>query len=450
MQPAESNSAWQAMNKAVNANLKLNVSITADYPPRLAALLAGGDLPDVLNNIHLVPSAPDLLSAKFVDLTPYLSGDAIKDYPNLANIPTRSWSQTIFNNRIYGVPVPSPAFTSAMDYHQELLDQAGIPVPANAAELKKALLALSKPEAGVWGISALVAYGLETANGSFLTGMFGAPMQWSLGSGVKLTKDIETDGFKAALTYVRDLTVAGAFHPLTSTLTATQADSDWRGGKFVFFNVPFIAPYLQDWTLMSRLPNVKMDLLPPLGSDTGRAVAHLNPANFGISFIKQASVERVKELLGVLNFLAAPFGSEEHLLINYGLEGQQFNFDKDGNPVLTDQGRTQVYPAVPWGYVAAAAPALYNPNKPQDFVNVFHTLEEKMLAVAVSDPTVGFYSATDSRQGAALLQTFWDGITDVCAGRRPLSDLDALVKAWRDGGGDKIREEYQAAISAGA
>jgi hypothetical protein len=34
------------------------------------------------------------------------------------------------------------------------------------------------------------------------------------------------------------------------------------------------------------------------------------------------------------------------------------------------------------------------------------------------------------------------------AGRRPLSDMDSLVKEWRTGGGDTIRGELEAAYAA--
>src|SRR4051794_36595904 len=91
--PVDQNPAWQEVNKRLGMNSNLNIVATADYPTRLPALIAGGDLPDmVYNAASFVSHAPELLAAQFADLTPYLSGDAIKDYPNLANFPTVSWT----------------------------------------------------------------------------------------------------------------------------------------------------------------------------------------------------------------------------------------------------------------------------------------------------------------------------------------------------------------------
>ena len=57
----------------------------------------GGTPPNIEN-------MAEFLKAKCADLTPYLSGDAIKDYPNLANIPTSAWRVPIYGNAIYGIP----------------------------------------------------------------------------------------------------------------------------------------------------------------------------------------------------------------------------------------------------------------------------------------------------------------------------------------------------------
>jgi putative aldouronate transport system substrate-binding protein len=37
-------------------------------------------------------------------------------------------------------------------------------------------------------------------------------------------------------------------------------------------------------------------------------------------------------------------------------------------------------------------------------------------------------------------------VADIVQGRRPLSDLDGLVTAWRQNGGDTMRNEFQAEL----
>ena len=72
-----------------------------------------------------------------------------------------------------------------------------------------------------------------------------------------------------------------------------------------------------------------------------------------------------------------------------------------------------------------------------------------MADVATPDPTLGLYSPTYTAQQPLLDQAITDGVSDIVIGRAQLSDLDALVKDWRNNGGDKARGEYQDALTAG-
>ena len=65
----------------------------ADYfGTKLQVTIAGGELPDLFFIIADpgITLVPEFFNAKVADLTPHLSGDAVKDYPNLAAIPTRA------------------------------------------------------------------------------------------------------------------------------------------------------------------------------------------------------------------------------------------------------------------------------------------------------------------------------------------------------------------------
>jgi putative aldouronate transport system substrate-binding protein len=111
--PFENNPAWQEINKQLNADFRINIVAPGDYVAKLATVMAGNDLPDLLffyyssqTAITAVAGVPQFLEAQAADLTPYLAGDAVKDYPSLANFPTRAWtnSGSVFNGRIQMVP----------------------------------------------------------------------------------------------------------------------------------------------------------------------------------------------------------------------------------------------------------------------------------------------------------------------------------------------------------
>src|SRR5438874_3677736 len=124
--PMDSNPVWQELNKRVGATMNINITPFADYGQKLPTIIAANDITDLLflPNGQQVPGFPQFLEARCADLTPFLSGDAARDYPNLASHPTSVWKTTIFNNKVFGVGDPIPPYFWVHWHHAELLQQA--------------------------------------------------------------------------------------------------------------------------------------------------------------------------------------------------------------------------------------------------------------------------------------------------------------------------------------
>src|SRR5436190_2062356 len=79
---------------AVGGTVRVQPADGNTYGDKLPPLLAANKLPDWIcipgwNTTNL--DFGTAVGLKFVDLTPYLAGDKVKDYPNLAAIPTGAW-----------------------------------------------------------------------------------------------------------------------------------------------------------------------------------------------------------------------------------------------------------------------------------------------------------------------------------------------------------------------
>jgi putative aldouronate transport system substrate-binding protein len=158
--PFEQNPAWQEVNKQLNANVQFNVIQPVDYPTKLATVMAGNDLPDVMLftgglNVNIgagggTANLPTFLQTKCADLTPFLSGDAIKDYPHLAAIPTFAWknSGSAFNGHLYMIPLERYVAGQALFKNSEIYDaEIGKDyVPRNADDLKRVFQQLNRPQ----------------------------------------------------------------------------------------------------------------------------------------------------------------------------------------------------------------------------------------------------------------------------------------------------------------
>ena len=68
--------------------------------------------------------------------------------------------------------------------------------------------------------------------------------------------------------------------------------------------------------------------MPPFAARTGDKPVHYLGAGFqSATAIKKASAERIKEILRILDWLAAPFGSQEDLLLTAGIKDVDYTLD---------------------------------------------------------------------------------------------------------------------------
>jgi putative aldouronate transport system substrate-binding protein len=447
--PLEQNSAWQAVNKDMGLTVRQRLYGSGDYRTGLNTTIAGGDLPDTLYNnpTNYIANLPSFLQAQCADLTSYIGGDAVKDYPNLANIPTPCWAETVFNGAMYAVAVPRAPFLNAFLVRQDVVDQAQLEPPKSADDFKKYLMAVARPQQNRFGLAAATPPAFGLGSQAPLLMIFGAPNNWGLDKSGKLVKDFETEEYRAAVGFARDLWSAGVFHPDTRTLNGTTLSTALRGGQTVVASHSFGALIAQWPLLAAENPAARLRVIHPFSADgKSKPIYHTGPSNFGMSFIKKGSADRVKLLLRVLNYIASPFGSQEWALLNYGVEGAHYARDAQGIPVLTEKGKTEVVST--WKYITNNPQVLFSPYRSQEYATDIQEDEKALADVAIADPTLGLFSPTYSAQRATLDQAMSDGVADIVVGRGRLSDLDAVVADWRTNGGDKARSEYLEAMAA--
>src|SRR5207248_6128690 len=254
------------------------------------------------------------------------------------------------------------------------------------------------------------------------------------------TRDIETPQYKEAVGYVRDLVVSGVYHPDALTIAdSTRARDGLIGSKFVLDVETFGNAWQDGWTRGPKLnpPVTPQAVLPFAAHDGGKPQHFLGKGYFGTTTFRAASPDRVKEMLRIANWLAAPFGSAEDLLLTVGTKDVDYNLGPDGSITVLPASNTDAN-SVPWKYIVQRPQVAFWPGIP-DYAKAATDFEKAAIGAGVADPTLGFTSATLDSKGVPLFQALTDGITDVLAGRRPLADFDAVVKDWQTNGGNQIR-----------
>ncbi|MCQ4084311.1 hypothetical protein NGB36_27960 [Streptomyces sp. RB6PN25] len=434
------NAYWQTLNKALGSDFQMDIATDAGdgYPAKFNTVIAGGTIPDLVwfPPNQFLQHVPELLEAKFHDLTPYLSGDAVKAYPNLANLPTYAWQTAVVNGKIWGVavaygrmgqvylfdedfwqPVGGPSFTSADDFlakGKELLD-----VKRNKYVLE------------------LAAYN----HCSHFAQWHGAPNKWRLEDG-KLTYLYETDEWHAALEFLVKVAGAQLFWPDNTISTTTMMDL-LQGGTIGAY-VQSFPNYLND----SKQYNLPLTPVTPFPAAPG-ATPHwwYGYGSVGFTAIsKQDDDKRVKTLLNVLNYLCAPMGTKERQLLDNGVEGVHYTL-AGGDIHLTARGNAEVVStAQPLDFLANGPQYLHIPSKPQT-TSAIHRTETALMEIAVTDPTIGHYSAAYTNSFPGNYQNIVQYVTDLAAGHRSLSEWPSVLKAFQTGCGNQMRQEYEESLA---
>jgi putative aldouronate transport system substrate-binding protein len=431
----DNNAYWQELHERLGFALTIALTPAGDFTDRFQTTVAGDQLPDIFEMFPgEVPGLPGLLSERATDLTELLSGDAVRDYPFLANIPTESWQSCVYGGKIFAVPVPrGPAQSMVMYARQDYFEAEGIDPQVTSFE---EFHALCKDLSGgnTWALGRVPL--------GFLRQMYEIPNGWSEQGG-KLTSANQHERQQEALEAGRRLVADGLVHPDGVPATQPQRKTWLVNGTVRLLDDTFSA-----WPDFSNYPiddQFRLSVVqPPLAAGGGIAGIHLGAPIQNITAISSRSADRVEALLDVINYLAAPFGSEEHLFRTYGIEGVHHELDGT-DPVLTEKGSTEIQLGLK--YVVEGPWVNFQAGDP-DVAQAEHDAQAAVVPIAVRNPVQGLFSDTASRRGSQLNEKLVSAESDILAGRRPVNAWTDAAEAWAKGGGDKIRTEYEAALAA--
>jgi putative aldouronate transport system substrate-binding protein len=435
-----SNPFWQELNKRVGAEMQFINVDNSDYWAKVATTVAGGDLPDLmqLSAISAVPShMSELLKAKFQDLSQWLSGDAVKDYPNLAALSQAAWKTTVFNGGIYGIPWPLSVLGNDNKVRQDIVDELGLSTElANGQDFLDLCKGLTDPKKHRWAIDTIAHASL------WVEQMVGAPNSWKVESG-KFTSAYATDEYKQAIDIVKQMWAAGYIEP-DSVSSAASARAWFLGGTVALMGGGYDRGVLYTEGLAQDPKFAMSQLILPKWDGGGQAAHYEIQGGWTFTALKKASPSRVQELLKVADWFATPFGSEEYLFLNYGLPNRHYTL-KGADPVETQTGMTECQ-SLRATYLATAPLVYYFPGHP-DVVKAEYEGFVDLMKVSLPFPTAGLVSQTFQDKAAVINKNINSVQQDIIMDRKPLSAWDGAVKDWLAGGGAQMGHEYEQAYT---
>ncbi|MFF8609792.1 Tat pathway signal sequence domain protein [Streptomyces sp. NPDC015346] len=436
--PANDNPYYTAMNEAIGVKTLWQNQDGNVYDQKLGAVLASSDIPElvVVPGWNLGGKIPSAISAKFEDLGPYLSGDKVKAYPNLAAIPTDAWQRSIFGGRLRGIPMPASYVTNiAPFYRKDVFEQKGWRLPTSADEFLALAKEMTSAKAKVWACDDMT----WTAFNMFgvLSGSDKA-LGWHL-TGGKLINRIETQEYLEALEWTRKLFDAGVVHPDARAQNQGDAGNRFTSGQVLVYNNDLSHWYAKTVEQAAQNPKfaiAAMDIPGHAGGDP--KLWATQPANIW-AFVKKGSPRAVVEdVLAIADFTAAPYGTKERMLTDYGVEGVDHTV-KNGLPIKTDQGNNEVNSS--WLFLGNPAPYVAHPDAPE-VTRAMVEWQQRMGAFTAKSSFYGM-TVTEPSQWTGLMNDFEQLEKDIVRGRKKVSDMQQAVSEWKSKGGDQLRDWYK-------
>ncbi len=452
----DSNQFWQELERRLGVTWEVDMTPQSAYGEKSAAYFSGGDLPDIfyLNPGQGAPQQYQAMSqGAFQDLTPFVTGDALQQYPNLAAIPQYVWDNVKFQGQILGIPATHVSrFGNVPFYRTDWAAAVGMSGAAGPDQVRAMMQAFTQndPDANgspdTWGMGRYEG-GWFPWDNTLASTMFRVPFDWRLNPDGTLTSMLETEEYRQAIAWTAQVYQDGSFHPDAASMTFGSAREAFIGGATSLHAGGFLAFYLAGGPIdqvQTVNPAATVGPLFPVAADGQPGFVRNTPGFFGYNAIPSSidDENRVRELLRVLDYLASPFGSEEWLFLSYGIEGVHFERSATGDPIVNDLGRRERSSLI---YQMPPLPTLYIPDQPELALTIMDQAV-RLLDIGMDPPTRGLYSPAEVENGAALAQFGSDSVTSIITGRTPLDQLDATIAEWRDRGGDQIREEFQEAL----
>jgi len=450
----DDNAYWQELETRLGVTWEPILTPQPSYGEKSAALIASGDIPDLF---YLNPGQNAsqqyvaMSQGAFLDLTPYVTGSALEAYPNLAALPAYMWENVKFQGKIFGVPKPLWRNGNLPFYRGDWLTTLGIESLSDPQQVHDMLVGFTNndPDGNgnqdTWGMGRFNS-GWNTWDNVLATHMFGVPNTWRLNDDGTLTYFIETDEYRQALDYLRQLYADGAYHPDAAGMTFSDAQNNFISGKTGLHYEGFLS-FFGDGSVTDRmreiLPSASTVALIPPGPNP---VVYNETGFFGYTGIPSSlggDEERVQELLRILDYLAPPFGSEERIFLDSGLEGVHHEIDANGARITNDRFQNERSALVS---LMGGQAVYYYPTEPDLAVQIQSQALEA-IELGIDNPALTLYSETDVDTSAELSQLGQDRVTAIVTGRESFDTLDDAIQQWQERGGNQIREELQRSLA---
>jgi putative aldouronate transport system substrate-binding protein len=302
---------------------------------------------------------------------------------------------------------------------------------SSAADLMNLGKELTDAKRGVWAFDDVWTY---------LFPFWGVPYKWQVDNG-KLVHKYEMPEFLAALDWHYRLATAGYLHPDAIAGDNANGTTRFYAGKVLIAGGGTGAWNLADYQSgIAANQNYRRGSFKVFAAD-GRSTPRvfMGSSTSIMSYLNgNLKSSQIDELLRVANYLAAPYGSAEYTLVNFGVEGVHYTM-VNGVPTATDEGKKDVQ-AQTYPFLASPPAVISNPGG--DIVTRDYAAWQAANVRTLYKPVFWNMniSMPQSLATADAAQAVEDTVKDCYHGKKKVSDVQAAIATWKSSGGNRLTQ----------
>jgi len=457
--PPSDGAGIQMINEKFNVDFKPQYVIRSDYDQKLSAIVASGDIPDII-----VMEAPDSNFYKWAKQGAFLPLNEYFDkYETLKLIPDNVRKAVTVGGKIVAVQkYLTENYQLTPIIRKDWLDKLGLPVPQSYDDLKKTALAFTKDDPD--GNGKNDTYGIAMSQN--INPHFGMGAYWDTEAWYHKNKDGQlipgmiSDARKSHIQWLTDLYKEGAITKDFALLNWAQTNKEFYSGKAgIFIGTPrgMNPTFMQG--LVDVNPKANVVPIPPFKAPDGSQGFVSSPGYYGIIMISaklSKEPDKVKKILEIIDYGRKFFPIEQRNASNAdfdwinGKNGQGYKIENGSVRREKEEKGLAPFNYLPDNRMWAPNDAAngYSKEYAVPLLRDLTTNLEKMHTETkhLVNPVYSIFSETRALKDTELNKYLYTEQTKMIFGEKPVSDWEQMVKEWSDKGGSQIIKEVNDAL----
>lgn len=452
--PTAEDPVGAALGELAGTTLEMRWVPNANYGDQTNVVLAGDDIPDVMviqsKNQGFVQTAE---AGGFWDLTEYLASG---QFPNLVTQNPDVQDASSVNGTVYGVYRARDVIRHSIIIRKDWMANLGLEEPTTVDELVEIMRAFTEDDPDGNGQDDTVGMIVPQWPGTIGTGSpwdaidvwYGSGNLWRDDDGT-LVPAFTTEEWRESLEVQREIIENGYVNPDFVTLDPQQWNEYFMNGKGgVIIDVQSRATQLINLYRQQDPESIDTYVMLVGQPEGPNGTFALPTAGYaGFLAVPRSKVTTEEELCAVLTVLDSLNTTEAQVLMNNGIEGE--NFEVVDGYAVNDPDKQDMTDLVTgaWAQLGKNV-AGYNAFRPMPLTDFDREIDQlrldlqaRDLANAVFNPAAGLVSPTYVTNGTQLDQMIGDARIQYIAGQIDDAGLDAVIERWKSSGGDQVATE---------